>query len=122
MSIKSRVASIQILEASKGFIIVVVQVDNILITENDLNMTIALKHLLDVQFNKDLGEMKYYLLGLEVRRTKDEILLGQRKIAQDLLKSAEMTDVKPLTIPLDQHTQLHDSALSGDLLHDLSTL
>lgn len=60
-------------------------------------MITTLKHLLDVQFNKDLGEMKYYL-GLDVTRTKDGIFLSQRKIALDLLKSAEMTDVKPLTI------------------------
>lgn len=71
--------------------------DDILITENDLSMITALKHLLDVQFNKDLGEMKYYL-GLDVTRTKDGIFLSQRKIALDLLKSVEMTDVKPLTI------------------------
>lgn len=42
------------------------------------------------------------------------------KFVLDLLKSAKMIDVKPLTIPLDQHTKLYDNVLSGDLLPDPS--
>lgn len=102
------------------FIAVVVYVDDILVTRDDLIQVSALKSMLDAKFSiKDLGEIKYYL-GFEVVRNNTGIFINQRKCILDLLTSADMLDAKPLTIPLDQHTKLHDNAASGELLSNHS--
>lgn len=90
------------------FTTIVVYVDDILVTGDDSIQVQALKHMLDTKFSiKDLKEIKYYL-GFEIVRDKHGIFLSQRKFILDLLASANMVDAKPLNIPLDQHTKLHD--------------
>lgn len=97
-----------------SFTAIVVYVDDILVTGNDVAQVQLVKNLLDNKFSiKDLGEIKYYL-GSEVVETG--IFFSHRKFILDLLKSTNLLDAKPLTIPLDQHTKLHDNALSGELL------
>lgn len=78
------------------FVVVVVYVDDILITGSNTNMVVNLKVMLDAKFNiKDLGEMKYYL-GLEVSRSLAGISISQRKFILDLLQSTNLLNAKPL--------------------------
>ena len=68
-----------------GIILLVVYVDDIVITENDMAGISLLKSFLHGQFHtKDLRMLKYFL-GVEVMRSKCAIFLSQRKYVLDLL-------------------------------------
>ena len=63
--------------SSYGIILLVVYVDGIVITESDSKGILSLKSFLHNQFHtKDSGMLKY-LLGIEVMRSKREIMLSQ---------------------------------------------
>ena len=68
-----------------AIILLVVYVDDIIITRNDMVDISSLKSFLHGQFHtKDLGMLKYFL-GVEVMRRKCGIFLSQRKYVLDLL-------------------------------------
>lgn len=54
---------------------------------------------------KDLREMKYFL-GLEIARSKQGILVCQRKFALDLIADVGLTGSKPANTPLEQNQRL----------------
>lgn len=56
-----------------------VYVDDLLITGSDEHMICQLKHVLHSHFKlKDIGELRYFL-GIEVDRSKERIMIIQRK-------------------------------------------
>ena len=62
-----------------GIILLVVYLDDIIITGNDMEGISSFKSFLHGQFHtKDLGMLKYFL-GVEVMRSKRGIFLSQRK-------------------------------------------
>ena len=70
---------------SSGIILLVVHVDDFVITGSDSKGISSLKSFLHSQFHtKDLGMLKYFL-GIEVRKSKQGIMLSQRKFVPDLL-------------------------------------
>lgn len=61
------------------FVVLLVYVDDIILTGNDESELNNVKFFLKSQFLiKDLGELKYFL-GIEVLRTEKGICLNQRK-------------------------------------------
>ena len=61
------------------FVVLLVYVDDIILTGNDESELNNVKNFLKSQFLiKDLGELKYFL-GIEVLRTEKGICLNQRK-------------------------------------------
>ena len=65
--------------------IILVYVDDLLITGDDIAYIEEIKKALDITFTvEDLGEMRYFL-GLEVARNSEGIMLHQRKYAWTLL-------------------------------------
>ena len=71
--------------SDSGIILLVVYVDDIIITGSDSKGISSLKSFLQSQFQtKDLGMLRYFL-GIEVMRSKHGIFLSQRKYVLDLL-------------------------------------
>ena len=78
-----------------GIILLVVYVDDIIITGDDMAGISPLKFFLHGQFHtKDLGMLKYFL-SVEVMRSKRGIFLSQRKYVLDLLSETRKLAVKP---------------------------
>ena len=102
--------------SSSGIILLVVYVDDIVITGSDSKGILSLKSFLHIQFHtKDLGMLKYFL-GVEVMRSKREILLSQRKYVLDLLSETGKLGVKPYKTPMNPNVQI---TKERDLFEDL---
>ncbi len=99
-----------------GIVIIVIYVDDLIITgDNDANI-FDLKKLLKQNFEmKDLGELRYFL-DIEVIQFPKGIWLLQRQYALNKLTEYGMTGCKSILIPLEQNVKL--SADEGDLVED----
>ena len=81
-------------------ILLVVYVDDIVITGRDSKGISSLKFFLHSQFHtKDLGMLRYFL-GIEVMQSKHGIFLSQRKYVLDLLSETGKLGVKPCSSPM----------------------
>ncbi|KAL0641511.1 hypothetical protein Bca4012_102648 [Brassica carinata] len=89
------------LNTPSGIVVLLVYVDDIIITGSDKEEIQATKDFLKSVFEiKDLGEMKYFL-GIEICRSKEGLFLSQRKYTLDLLKDAGKLDGKTAKTPLE---------------------
>lgn len=92
------------------FLVVVVYVDDILVTGNDTTLITHLIRALDSEFAlKDLGPLHYFL-GIQASRDKTSLHLNQTKYITDLLQRASMADSKPVSSPMSSTASLsiHD--------------
>ncbi|KAM0002197.1 putative RNA-directed DNA polymerase [Helianthus debilis subsp. tardiflorus] len=88
------------------FIAALIYVDDVIITGNDLTKIKFIKDFLDQQFSiKDLGPLKFFL-GIEVARTKQGMVLSQRKYTLDILEDAGMLGCRPSSFPMEQNLRL----------------
>lgn len=93
--------------------ILIVYVDDIILTGNDTSEIQNLKGKLAREFEiKDLGELRYFL-GMEVARSKEGIVLSQRKYVLDLLKETGMTGCKPVDTPVEYNLKLGEMKEGG---------
>lgn len=91
-----------------GSVILIVYVDDILITGSVTNGIEDTKRFLHSQFvTKDLGLLKYFL-GIEVTSTDDGTILSQRRYVLDLLAEVGLLDCKPISTPMDPKVNLYD--------------
>ncbi|GKD28868.1 putative RNA-directed DNA polymerase [Tanacetum coccineum] len=82
------------------FVVLLVYVDDILITGNSMSEINKFKQLLNSKFLiKDLGKLKYFL-EIEVLNDNDKPCLCQRKYCLELLNEFDMLAAKPSTVPL----------------------
>lgn len=94
--------------------LVLVYVDDLLISGNNQSSVDQLKVMLSQSFHmKDLGPVSYFL-GLEIERSAAGFFLSQRKYVIDLLTEFHMLKCSPLKLPIDTHVKL--LADSGDVL------
>ena len=78
-------AILRILRYLKGTILLLLYVDDMIITGDDLNGIQELKNFLSQQFEiKDLGHLSYFL-GLEITHSIDGLYITQAKYAYELL-------------------------------------
>ena len=95
---------------NKGSIIILlIYVDDILISSNDVDAVNVFKQFLDNTFKlKDLGTLKYFL-SLEVARTTKAVSLCQRKYTLELLSETGLLASKLANIPMHQSAKFHNS-------------
>lgn len=81
-------------------VILLVYVDDIIITGDDISGTAQVKVDLGKVFDvKDLGFLRYFL-GIEVARSSRGVVLSQRKYVLDLLSDTGMLGCKPASSPM----------------------
>ena len=98
--------------------IVLVYVDDIIITGNNLEEIRKIKILLKEKFDiKDLGYLKYFL-GIEVAFSKRGLFISQRKYTLDLLKETGKLGCKPASTPMDGKYKLNTE--DGEPLEDIN--
>ncbi|XP_009798968.2 uncharacterized mitochondrial protein AtMg00810-like [Nicotiana sylvestris] len=89
-----------------GLVLVLVYVDDLLITGSNPTMIEASKLILQQHFKiKDLGEMKYFF-GLEIARSKQGILVRQRNFSLDLISDLGLAESKPTGTSLEVNQRL----------------
>ncbi|CAM8901980.1 unnamed protein product [Rhodiola kirilowii] len=100
------------LQSGQDFIVLLVYVDDVVLTGTSLVLIEAIKAFIHDKFKiKDLGTLKYFL-GLEVARHSTGIFLHQRKYTIDLLTENGLLDCKPAKTPLPVKHQLSLSEAS----------
>ena len=93
----------------KGTILLLLYVDDMIITGDDLSGIQKLKDFLSQQFEmKDLGHLSYFL-SLEITHSTDELYITQAKYAFELLSRTELTDSKTVNTPVELNAHLTPS-------------
>ncbi|GMJ01569.1 hypothetical protein HRI_003826100 [Hibiscus trionum] len=102
-------------------VILLVYVDDLLITGSDQEMMDDLKDVLNQNFKmKDLGQLKYFL-GIEVLRSKEGIILNQRKYAIELIADSGLGNAKVASTPLELNEKQVSVAAEEDYLEDVGS-
>jgi hypothetical protein len=87
-------------------IVLIVYVDDMIITGDDEEEISRLQKELATEFEmKNLGGLKYFL-GIEVARSNQGIFLSQRKYVLDVLTEVGMLECKPTDTPIVQNHRL----------------
>jgi uncharacterized membrane protein YgcG len=99
-----------------GIVILVVYVDDIVITGSDKEgIQILINHLSSSFLTKYLGKLRYFL-GIEVARSKAGISLSQRKYTLDILQDTGYLGSKPVATPMESNLKLMPD--EGDFIDD----
>ena len=99
-----------------GITILLLYVDDMIITGDDIQGIQDLKHFLGHQFEmKDLDPLNYFL-GLEVSSFVDGYYLTQAKYTSDMISRASITDSKIVDTPIEYNCRLNSH--DGESLSD----
>lgn len=100
------VHSLFIYNKNKVFLIALIDVDDVILAGNDLEFMQKVKGFLEKAFNmKDLGPLKY-VLGIEVARSQQGIVLSHRKYTMDILQETKMQECRPSKFPMEHNCKL----------------
>ena len=102
--------------SNHGITIILLYVDDMIITGDDMQGIQDLKHFLGRQFKmKYLGPLNYFL-GLEVSSFTDGYYLTQAKYTSDLISRASITDIKIVDTLIEYNCRLNSH--DGEPLFD----
>ena len=91
---------------STGVTVLLVYVDDILITGIDDSMIKSIQaSLRDFFTKKDLGPLHYFL-GVEVHQSPKSLFLNQHKYTSDLIELADLHDSSPVDTPVEVNLKL----------------
>ncbi|XP_044428537.1 uncharacterized mitochondrial protein AtMg00810-like, partial [Triticum aestivum] len=101
-----------------GHTLLLLYVDDMLITGDDQKYIAFVKRKLSKQFKmSDLGSLSYFL-GIGVDHTEEGYYLSQHRYTQDLISRSALSDTRTAATPMELHLQLCPS--DGILLEDPS--
>jgi len=86
--------------------ILIVYIDDLVITHNSMKMIDSKKNDLQLLFNMTNLMILHYYLGLKVWKKGHHIFMSQMKYASTMLKKFQMMDYKHITMPIDIRLQL----------------
>jgi hypothetical protein len=93
--------SLYVKKTDHGIIVIIIYVDDLIITGDSDVHVFDLKKLLKQKFEmKDLGKLCYFF-GIEIIQSPKGIWLLQRQYALNKLSKYEMMGCKPISIPLE---------------------
>ncbi|XP_042956257.1 uncharacterized mitochondrial protein AtMg00810-like [Carya illinoinensis] len=102
--------------SSHDIFILLVYVDDIIITGTDCGLITKLQQLLHATFHmKDLSQLTYFL-GLEVHHQASGIFVNQHKYIQDIITLAGLEDTSSVDTPMEVNVKYRKD--EGDLLND----
>jgi Reverse transcriptase (RNA-dependent DNA polymerase) len=92
--------------SQKSTTIILVYVDDIIVTGNDNEEIKRVKEYLKRKFDiKDLGQLSCFL-GIEIAHSSKGLFLSQRKYVLDLLKETGKVGAKPASTPMETNIKL----------------
>ena len=92
--------------SDKSTILLLLYMDNMIITGDDFSSIQELKVFLSQQFEmKDHGHLSYFL-GLKITHSTDRIYITQAKYASELLSRTGLTDNKTVDFPVELNVYL----------------
>lgn len=108
--------------SGQSLVIILIYVDDLLITGNDPTLIQSAKDILHVSFKiKDLGDLHYFV-GIEFAHSNDGILMTQRKYALELIVEAGLRTAQLVHMPFDSSHKLttteYDKVITPDLNSD----
>ncbi|XP_019240170.1 PREDICTED: uncharacterized protein LOC109220162 [Nicotiana attenuata] len=87
-------------------VVILVYVDDLLITGSNEQLITEAKEILHQQFKlKDLDELRYFL-GIEILGSNTGVVLNQRKYVLELISEMGLSGAKPAIIPLETNIKL----------------
>ena len=102
--------------SASSIVLLLVYVDDIIITSIDYGLITKLQQLLHTTFHmKDLGQLTYFL-GLEVHHRANGIFVNQHKYIQDFITLAGLEDTSSVDTPMEVNVKYKKD--EGDLLDD----
>eukprot|EP00253_Pinus_taeda_P011894 PITA_11894 len=102
-------------KVGKSLIIIVLYVDDLILTSSDPNLINHVKSSLKKKFEMiDLGHLHYFL-GLQVLQSKEGISLSQSKYACDLLRHFHIEYCKPTPSPFQSRVKLSVTCTSPEV-------
>ena len=111
------VHSVFVCHFSTGIVVLIVYVDDIIISGSDSIGIADLKRYLGQHFHtKDLGTLRYFL-GIEVAHSSQGLYLSQRKYVLDLLSETGLLGARPADTPMDFTIKLDNE--QGELFSDV---
>ncbi|WVZ03114.1 hypothetical protein V8G54_023920 [Vigna mungo] len=100
----------------KGIVVLLVYVDDIVVTGFDQDAISRIKQMLNSNFHmKELGHLNYFL-GLEVHYHPEGIFVNRHKYIQDLVQLAGLTNATPVDTPMEVNVKYRRH--EGELLDD----
>ena len=108
-------SSLFIRKTTNTFIVVLIYVNDVIITSNTLTTINQVKQFLQTTFPiKDLGKLKYFI-GIEVSQSAKGIVLCQRKYSLDILANSGFFGAKPVSFPMESALKLSVNDASPSL-------
>eukprot|EP00253_Pinus_taeda_P031053 PITA_31053 len=103
------------MKAGKSLIILVLYVDDLILTSSDPSLINHMKSSLKKKFEMTDSGHLHYFLGLQVFQSKEGISLSQSKYACDLLCHLHMEDYKPTPCPFQSGAKLSITCTSPEV-------